>query len=117
MKVEDAKVTLGVEEIKLIDKKLREKLIKKEKPLIILDDKTIFSNQDRVKVVDYTDFEKLGTILKEFREDKKSLMQQLNIMEDILEDKKNQILVLEADLDRLKKSSSSGMKDRIKNLI
>ncbi|GAB6056156.1 hypothetical protein HYG87_09620 [Methanobacterium alkalithermotolerans] len=117
MRTEEAKVTLGVEEVKLIDKKLRTKIIKIEKPLIILEEKTIFSTGHKVKVVDADDFEKLGKIIKDFREDKKTLIQQLTIMEDILEDKKNYIHQLEIEKERLKETTSGGRLGRIKNIL
>ncbi|MBU4535939.1 MAG: hypothetical protein KKF16_09035 [Euryarchaeota archaeon] len=114
MRTEEAKVTMGVEEVKLIDKKLRTRIIKIEKPLIIMEKKTIFSNGHKVNG---DDFEKLGKIIKDFQEDKKTLIQQLTIMGDILEDKKNYIHHLETEKEILKEPTSDGRLERIKNIL
>jgi predicted secreted protein len=83
MKVEKSRVQVSTQTMKLLDKKMRTREYTMNKYVVILKDSTDFEDKEEVKIVKSDDFEKLGRILQELRDDNKMLQKQVNVLEDI----------------------------------
>jgi hypothetical protein len=69
----------------LIDKKMRERRIEHDKYIIMLDDNTPFGKDEHVKIILKDDFEKLGSILKTLKLERKQLQDQVKELQVRLE--------------------------------
>lgn len=112
MKVEESRVQSSTESVKLLDKKMRTREYTHKKYIIILKDNTDFKDDEKVKIVNLEDFEKLGHILQDLREERIQLQKQVTILEDIKHDNETRINELEIQLQ--KQETITG---KIKNII
>lgn len=115
MKVEESQVQKSTQTVKLLDKKMRTREYTANKYLIILKDSTNFQDREKVKIINESDFEKLGLILQELREEKKLLKKQVNILEDVKNTNEKEIKKLEREIEYFKNNPSITRK--IKNII
>lgn len=115
MKVEESQVQKSTQTVKLLDKKMRTREYTANKYLIILKDSTIFQDREKVKIINQTDFEKLGLILQELREETKLLKKQVNVLEDVKNTNEKEINKLEREIEYFKNNPSITRK--IKNII
>ncbi len=115
MKVEESQVQKSTQTVKLLDKKMRNREYTANKYLIILKDSTNFQDRENVKIINESDFEKLGLILHELREEKKLLKKQVNILEDVKNTNEKEIKKLEREIEYFKNNHSITRK--IKNII
>ncbi len=116
MKVEKSRVQVSTQTMKLLDKKMRTREYTMNKYVVILKDSTDFEDKEEVKIVKSDDFEKLGRILQELRDDNKMLQKQVNVLEDIKYSNETHIRELKSLLEK-STNTKDVISEKIKNLI
>jgi ABC-type multidrug transport system ATPase subunit len=71
------------EEYVYYDKKLRERHYKFKKHIIVLDDNAPFGEGEKITVISESDFQKLFQDIKKLKEDKESLMEEIEHLQNI----------------------------------
>jgi hypothetical protein len=85
VKTWDCKIKAATEELIYYDNKARQRSVKFEKYFIALGDNVPFRVDDDVKLISLDDFNKLGDIVRQLHEDKKSLQKQVEDLQSVIE--------------------------------